>query len=42
MTHDHDGDRRFHVGVPKTQRAEADRFLEELEEAVFRPCSRAW
>ena len=35
MTHDHDGDRRFHVGVPKTQRAEADRFLEELEEAVF-------
>lgn len=35
MTHDHDGDRRFHFGVPKSQRLEADRFFEDLEEDVF-------
>ena len=35
MTHDHDGDRRFHLGVPKEHRAAADRFFEEIENAVF-------
>lgn len=35
MTHDGDGDRRFHVGVPKSQRLEADRFFQGLEEDVF-------
>lgn len=35
MTHDHDGDRRFHVGVPEEHKTEADAFLEDLRKDVF-------
>ena len=35
MTHDHDGDRRFHVGVPEEHAAAADAFLEQLSKDVF-------
>ncbi|MCH1410549.1 MAG: ATP-binding protein [Candidatus Poseidoniaceae archaeon] len=35
MTHDHDGDRRFHLGVPKANRPMADQFFEQLEDDVF-------